>query len=194
MPEAPVPRRLTAIRERAGRFRERLRPQNVRAPSLDALNFLVADVRGALGPYVTVYLVADLHWAVATVGLVTTLGGWLGLVAQTPLGWILDSTRRKRGFLLIALLVLGIGAATIALWPAFVPVLIANACMQIVSGVFEPAIAALTVGLCAREALTRRMGRNAAFERLGNLAVAGASAALGIIFSPRAVFLQVPLF
>jgi MFS family permease len=194
MPDAPSPRLRDAMRQRTYQLRERLRPQQVRAPSLDALNFLVADVRGALGPYVTVYLAGDQHWAVATVGLVMTLGGWLGLLAQTPLGWLLDNTNRKRGLLLFALLVLAIGATTIALLPSFWPVLIANALMQIVSGIFEPAIAALTVGLFARAALTSRMGRNAAFARLGNLIVAASAAALGWLFSPRAVFLQVPVF
>ena len=43
---------------RFGRARERLTPKRLHAPSLDWLNFLVADVRGALGPYVVVFLVA----------------------------------------------------------------------------------------------------------------------------------------
>jgi len=184
------PRRLTQL-YRTGA--ERLKPKQFRAPSLDALNFLVADVRGALGPYVTVYLAADRHWALADVGLVTTLGGWLGLAAQTPLGWLLDHTGRKRGLLMIALAVLGAGAAMIALFPTFWPVLVANAGMQIVSGVFGPAVAALTVGLFAREALTRRIGRNMAFARAGNLTIAAVAAGLAWTFSPRAVFLQVPI-
>jgi MFS family permease len=171
---------------------DRLKPKQFRAPSLDALNFLVADVRGALGPYVTVYLAADQNWSLPQVGIVTTLGGYFGLLAQTPLGWLLDHTERKRGLLMAALAILGVGAAMIAVFPAFWPVLWANACMQVVSGVFGPAVAALTVGLFAREALTRRMGRNAAFARAGNIAVAVSSAALAWVFTPRAVFLQVP--
>jgi predicted MFS family arabinose efflux permease len=46
--------------------------------------------------------------------------------------------------------------------------------------------------LFARQALTSRMGRNAAFSRAGNLTVAALSALLAWEFSPRAVFLQVP--
>jgi predicted MFS family arabinose efflux permease len=71
-------------------------------------------------------------------------------------------------------------------------VLVANAAMQAVSGVFEPAIAALTVGLVGREVLTARMGRNAAWARAGNIAVAAMSAAAAQMFAARAVFLQVP--
>lgn len=191
-PEAAAPTR----RQRLGNWyrasTERLKPKQFRAPSLDVLNFLVADVRGALGPYVTVYLATDKHWALQDVGLVTTLGGYIGLAAQTPLGWLLDHTNRKRELLMIALAVLGVGAAAIACFPSFWPVLLANACMQVVSGVFEPAIAALTVGIFARDALTRRMGRNAVFGRAGNIAIAILAAVLAWAFSSRAVFLQVP--
>ena len=123
----------------AGRsVHERLRPKQFRAPSLDALNFLTADVRGALGPYVTAFLVTDQHWDVGQVGLVTTLGGWIGLAMQTPAGALLDATERKRLLLAAALVVLGVGALVIALWPGFWPVLGANTLMQVVSGVFDP--------------------------------------------------------
>jgi hypothetical protein len=43
--------------------------------SLDAINFLLADVRGALGPYLNVFLVTQQHWSLSEVGLVTTIGG-----------------------------------------------------------------------------------------------------------------------
>jgi len=31
--------------------------------SLDAVNFLLADVRGALGPFLNVFLVTQQHWS-----------------------------------------------------------------------------------------------------------------------------------
>ena len=53
--------------------------------SLDAVNFLLADVRGALGPYLNVFLVAQQHWSQAETGLVTMIGEetWLGLDLDT---------------------------------------------------------------------------------------------------------------
>lgn len=65
--------------------------------SLDAINFLLADVRGALGPYLYVFLVTQQHWSETDVGLVTTFSGLLGLAAQTPIGAVIDETRAKRG-------------------------------------------------------------------------------------------------
>ena len=186
-------RGLQAARERSSHIRERLRPQNLRAPSLDWLNFLLADVRGGLGPYVVVFLTAEHGWSPTMAGLVSTVGGWLGLVAQTPIGAWLDRANRKRVAMQCGLLVLSAGAVVIAFFPSFGPVLLAHGAMQVVSGVFEPAVAALTVGLCTREVLTARMGRNAAWSRAGNIAAAILSGLIAWQFSARGVFLQVPV-
>jgi hypothetical protein len=59
-------------------------------------------VRGALGPYLNVFLVTRQHWSLSEVGLVTTIGGLLGLAAQTPIGAAIDETRAKRGAIVLA--------------------------------------------------------------------------------------------
>jgi hypothetical protein len=64
-----------------------------RPASLDALNFLLADVRGALGPYLNVFLITQHHWSQSSVGLVTAIGGLLGLAVQTPIGAAIDAIR-----------------------------------------------------------------------------------------------------
>jgi MFS family permease len=162
--------------------------------SLDAVNFLLSDVRGAMGPYVNVFLVTQQHWSLSQVGLVTTISGLLGLAVQTPIGAAIDETRAKRGAIVLALAVLGIGAAVIFVWPTFWPVLVANSLMAIVGDVFGPAVAALTLGLYARNQLARRMGRNSAFDHAGNVAIAAVAGGVGYAFSQRAVFLLVPIF
>src|SRR5229473_5779756 len=162
--------------------------------SLDALNFLLADVRGALGPYLNVFLVTQQHWSQSEVGLVTTIGGLLGLAVQTPIGAAIDATRAKRGAIVLALAVLAIGASVIFALPNFWPVLVANCAMAIVGDVFGPAVAALTLGLYARQQLARRIGRNSAFDHAGNVAIAVVAGAVGYAFSQRAVFLLVPVF
>jgi MFS family permease len=165
-----------------------------RPHSLDAINFLLADVRGALGPYLNVFLVTQQHWSQSEVGLVTTIGGLLGLSVQTPIGAAIDETHAKRGAIVLALALLALGAAVIFAMPNFWPVAIANSLMAVVGDVFGPAIAALTLGLYARKQLARRMGRNSAFDHAGNVAIAVAAGAVGYVFSQRAVFLLVPVF
>ena len=162
--------------------------------SLDAVNFLLADVRGALGPYLNVFLVTQQHWSQTEVGWVTTVSGLLGLVVQTPAGAMIDATRRKRGAVVLALALLAAGAITIFTAPLFWPVLVANSVMAIVGDVFGPAVAAVTLGLYARQQLARRMGRNSAFDHAGNVAIAVAAGVVGYLLSQRAVFLMVPVF
>jgi MFS family permease len=162
--------------------------------SLDAVNFLLADVRGALGPFLNVFLVTQRHWSLSEVGLVTTIGGLLALAAQTPIGAAIDETHAKRGAIVLALAVLGVGAGIIWALPSFWPVLIANCLVAIVGDVFGPAVAALTLGLYARKQLARRIGRNSAFDHAGNVAIAIVAGAVGYVFSQRAVFLLVPVF
>ena len=105
--------------------------------SLDATNFLLADVRGALGPYLNVFLVTQQHWSQSEVGLVTTIGGLLGLAAQTPIGAAIDETRAKRGAIVLALSVLAIGTVIIFALPSFWPVLIAN-CLIASNAMMQP--------------------------------------------------------
>ena len=162
--------------------------------SLDAVNFLLADVRGALGPYLNVFLVTQQQWSLSEVGLVTMVGGLLGLACQTPVGAVIDETRAKRGAIVLALAVLALGGLAIFALPTLWPVLIANSLMAIVGDVFGPAVAALTLGLYTRERLARRLGRNSAFDHAGNVAIAVVAGAVGYAFSQRAVFLLVPIF
>ena len=162
--------------------------------SLDALNFLLADVRGALGPFLNVFLVSQQHWSLSQVGVVTTTSGLLGLALQTPIGAAIDATRAKRGAIILALAVLAVGAVIIFALPTFWPVLLANSMIAVVGDVFGPAVAALTLGLYARNQLARRMGRNSAYDHAGNVGIAIVAGAVGYVFSQRAVFLLVPIF
>jgi MFS family permease len=162
--------------------------------SLDATNFLLADVRGALGPYLNVFLVTQQGWSQSSVGLMTTIGGMIGIAAQTPAGAVIDATRAKRSAIVLALGVLAFGAIVIFAAPSFWPVLAANTVLTVVGDIFGPAVAALTLGLFARHELANRMGRNAAFDHAGNVAIAIIAGGIGWFFGQRAVFLLVPLF
>ena len=172
------------MNEHQGRATRRFYPA-----SLDALSFLLADVRGALGPHLNVFLVTQQQWSQSTVGLVTALSGWLTLAMQTPIAAAIDTTPRKREAIVVALAVLAAGAVCIFVTPRFWPVLVANAALAVVGDVFAPAVAGLTLGLVRSQALARRMGRNAAYDHAGNVAIAAVAGAIGWRFSQRVVFL-----
>ena len=120
------------------------RPKQFRPVSLDALNFLLADVRGALGPYLNVFLVTQQHWSQSSGGVVTTVSGLLGLIAQTPAGAAIDASTAKRGRIVGALVLPAAGAIGIYALPTFWPVLAANTLIGLVGDVFGPAVAALS--------------------------------------------------
>jgi MFS family permease len=174
--------------------KSKAKPKGFSPFSLDAVNFLAADVRGAVGPYLNVFLVTEQHWSQTDVGLVTTIGGLLGLALQTPIGAAIDETRAKRGVIVLALAVLAVTSIVIFAFPTFWPVAIANSMMAVAGDAFGPVVAALTLGLFARKLLARRMGRNSAFDHAGNVTIALVAGAVGYEFSQRAVFLLVPAF
>ena len=84
--------------------------------SLDWLNFLLADVRGGLGPYVSVFLLTEAHWDQATIGAVLTVSGLIGISSHAPIGSLIDATHRKRALLIGG--VVALSACALAIWVA----------------------------------------------------------------------------
>ena len=69
------------------------------ARPLDALNFFLADVRDGLGPYLAIYLLTERKWDQASIGLVMSIAGIAGIVAQTPAGAVIDRSTAKRALI-----------------------------------------------------------------------------------------------
>jgi MFS family permease len=162
--------------------------------ALDSLNFFLADVRGGLGPYVSVFLLTEAHWDQATIGAVLTISGIVGITLHTPVGAFIDGTCHKRGLLLAGVALLTASAIGIAQAPTLPVVLAADIVMAVAGAIFAPTVAAMTLGLMQRSELPSRLGRNAAFDRAGNLFIAGVAGLVGWWFGQRAVFYLVPFF
>lgn len=158
------------------------------------MNFLLADVRGGLGPYVSVFLLTQAHWDQATIGAVLTASGLIGISLHAPIGALIDATHAKRGLIVGGAVALSACALAIAWAPTLPIVLTADIVMAVLGAVFAPTVAAITLGLVGRELLAARLARNAVFDRIGNLFIAAAAAAVGTAFSLQAVFYLVPFF
>ena len=156
--------------------------------ALDALYVILADVRGGLGPFLAVYLASVHHWDPERIGAALAVSGVAGLLAQTPLGALIDVVHQKRTVIAAALAVVAAGALAMVAWPTPPVVLSAQAMIGAAGAVFVPALAAVSLGLVGHAAFARRMGRNQALDHSGNVAAAALAGIIGDAVGYNAIF------
>ena len=128
---------------------------------LDWFVFFLADVQTGFGPFVAVYLTTQ-KWTQIEIGLILSVGGLVALLGQIPGGALADWARSERLVAGLAVAMIGVSALAYAAWPIF-PIVLSAAVLQAASScVLGPAIAAISLGLVGRAAISRRLGRNAA--------------------------------
>lgn len=88
-------------------------PPRRTAYALDLMAFSLADVRDGLGPYLSIYLLLTHHWDQASIGFVMAVGGIAGVVAQTPVGALVDRTTAKRALVIVG--AVAVAAAALAM-------------------------------------------------------------------------------
>src|SRR5439155_10912298 len=155
---------------------------------LDWMNFFLADVQTAFGAFVAFYL-ADLGWPKGQVGLALGVGTLAGVISQIPGGALVDAVRWKRGLTAIGIGSLCVSALILALMPSFALVFLAEILHGLTAGIVPPAIAAISLGLVGRRAMSVRTGRNYRFDAAGNALTAGAMGLAGDYFRKSAIFL-----
>jgi MFS family permease len=159
---------------------------------LDWLNFFLADVQTGFGAFVAFYL-AELGWPKDQVGLVLAASTIAALIAQIPGGALVDAAPWKRGLAGIGICMIGLSALIFALAPAHLPVFVAQILNGVSGAVVTPAIAAISLGLVGRGAMSARTGRNTRFDALGNVLTAGAMGLAGQYVAKSAIFLGAAL-
>lgn len=156
--------------------------------ALCGLNFLLADVRDGLGPFLGIFLIGK-GWGTDTIGYVMTIGGIAGMLATTPLGALADATKAKRMMVAVCAVLVIVASLAILFFPN-VPVVAAS---QIATGIagaaIGPALAGLTLGLVGQAGLAHQLGRNEAWNHGGNGVAAALSGFFGYQFGLAAVFI-----
>ena len=165
------------------------RPHTRSLAALDAANFFLADVRDGLGPYLAIYLLSTLHWDAQHIGIAMSVMGMATVFAQTPAGILVDRTRRKRLFSVIASLLIAVASIAMILLPYSGVVFGSQVVMGIAAAWFVPAIAAITLGLVGARSLDRRIGRNEMFNHAGNVCAAMLAGLIGYFFRIEGIFL-----
>src|SRR5215510_8945460 len=154
---------------------------------LDWMNFFLADVQTAFGAFVAFYL-ADLGWSKGQVGLALTVGTLAGVISQIPGGALADALRWKRGLAAIGIGMICASALILALMPSFALVFVAEILHGLTAGIVTPAIAAISLGLVGRRAMSLRTGRNYRFNAAGNALTAGLMGLAGQYLAKSAIF------
>ena len=154
---------------------------------LDWMNFFLADVQTAFGAFVAFYL-ADLGWTKDQVGLALTVGTLAAVISQIPGGALVDALRWKRALAAIGISMLCASALILALIPRGGLVFLAELLHGLTAGIVTPTIAAISLGLVGRRAMSVRTGRNYRFNAAGNALTAGLMGLAGQYFAKSAIF------
>ncbi len=154
---------------------------------LDWFAFFLADAQVGFGPFLTVYLTTE-KWTSADIGLVLTVGSLIALIGQLPGGALVDAIGRERTLAAASTLIVGLTALSIAIWPWFYAVFLAQVFHSAASVVIGPALAAISLGLVGHNLIGERLGRNARFASLGSVFAAASMGACGYYLSSQAVF------
>jgi MFS family permease len=155
--------------------------------ALDWVNFLLANVKDGLGPFLAVYLLASEHWDAGKIGIVMMIAGIATVVVRAPFGALVDATHWKRGLIVLASATVAFGTLAMSLFPSFVSVAISQTAVGIADAVFPPAIAAISLGIVGQKAFTGRVGRNEAFTHAGTASTAVVAGIAGWLIAPSAV-------
>ncbi|GEP11742.1 MFS transporter [Methylobacterium gnaphalii] len=168
------------------------RPSTRSLRGLDAMNFFLADVRDGLGPYLAIYLLAvrgpDQGWNEATIGLVMTIAGIAGLIAQTPAGALIDRSTGKRAVVIAAAVAVTLSCLALPFVSNFYLVAATQSLAGMAGAIFPPAIAAITLGVVGPNMFSTRVGRNEGFNHAGNAASAMIAGGSAYFFGPIVVF------
>jgi predicted MFS family arabinose efflux permease len=161
---------------------------------LDALNFLMADVRDGVGPYLSIFLKGALHWQSGEIGIAMAASSITAAICQIPAGLLVDSVRAKRLLVVISGLMVGLGCLLVVCVPQLLVIVSAQAILGAASAIIPPALAALSLGIVGRKLFPARVSRNESFNHGGNFAAAILAGTVGQHFGYQWIFYLVCLF
>jgi MFS family permease len=190
---ANVKDRYGRLRDAAGKYLDARRALETPASGqsrrgLDWMNFFIADVQSGFGTFVAFYL-AQLGWAQSSVGAALTAGTISGVLSKIPGGAVADALQWKRGLAAAGILMIGTAALILALAPSFVAVFLAEILHGVTAGIITPAIAAISLGLVGRRAMSVRTGRNYRYAAGGHALTAALMGVTGAFLSENAMFI-----
>ncbi|WP_245434077.1 MFS transporter [Rhodomicrobium lacus] len=161
--------------------------------ALDWLNFLLADVKDGLGPFLAIYLTSSQQWDAGSAGLVLTIGGLATVLARSPAGALVDAIAWKRSLIVVGVAIVAVASLAMSANPTFWTVAVGQAFIGISDAILPLAVTAISLGIVGRKAFARRVGRNEAWSHGGNVTAAILAGAAGYFIAQVAMLWTVAL-
>jgi len=155
---------------------------------LDLVNVFMADVKDGVGVYLSVYLLAVHHWSPSRIGIVVALPWLVSILAQSPVGALIDRTTKKRLLLVVASVIVAASCIVVVVLPRFVPIAVSQVALGLVQTIFPPCVAAISLGMVGHARIGRRIGRNESFNHGGNMLAAVVAIVIGRYVSYEGIF------
>src|SRR5215472_12853886 len=70
--------------------------------ALDWLNFFKADTQTTIGAYLAIFLLVIRRWDPAKIGIAISVPAIVAIIAQTPMGALVDWSARKRALVMVS--------------------------------------------------------------------------------------------
>ncbi len=156
--------------------------------ALDALSFFASDARYGLGAYLGVYLLTEHGWSPAAIGAALSIGMFTGLVAQAPMGLLVDAIRAKRALVAVAVVIVTATCLVIPLAPHFWTVSAAGLVGALAGVTIGPALSSIALGIVGPSGFARRQGRNEALFHAGDGALSLSILLTAPIFGSAVLF------
>lgn len=162
--------------------------------ALDTLNFMLADVRDGIGPFLAIWLLASHQWDPAAIGLVMGVMPLASVLMLGPAGAWIDATRHKRLLLALACALVALCCAVMPFWPVPAFIIGAQITLGLATAILAPGVLALSLGIAGAKRLDRRIGRNEVFNHAGNVVSALLAGLIGHFVAREAIFYLVAMF
>lgn len=161
---------------------------------LNWLNFSAADVATGLGPFLAVYLTANLHWNPSQVGIAIATMSFATVIAQSPAGWLCDVTTHKRLGVIVVAATIALAGLCILFFPNFYAVIACQVAIGIAASFFAPVLISLAMGIAGRDKFDTTIGKNQTYNHAGNVASAVLIGVLGKFTHNAGIFYGLAVF
>ena len=154
--------------------------------ALPTINFLMADVGGGLGAFLSTWLAEVRHWTPGQIGTVIAAGSLMGALCAGPAGSLVDRLGRPRLMLGIACGTIVAGTLLLLPFEAFLVVVMAQLMVAAGGALGGPSLSGLTLAVVGKDKFPRQQGTNDAANHAGNVSAALGIAGLSWVMGPSA--------